>query len=192
MTRLHRTAAARGLLALVVVAIASATAAAKAPTGVATLEDLQQKARQAEAEAQRRALEASKDPNKEAIEAYKTKKTKLEEYQKLVQIAMDAKTAEVQDYRIPAAGALVERFAAEDLEKDPRARQIRIEIALELCELLKAPASDDKGLIIADTVFSTWYRAQVINSHWKKEAKLRDRQAAYAKIRKFLKNSEKD
>lgn len=142
--------------AAAVLALAAGTASAKAPTGIATLEEIQQKARQAEAEAQRRALEASRDPNKEAIEAYKTKKTKLEEYQKLVQIVLDAKTNEVQDYRIPAGDALVQRFAQEDTEKDPRVRQLRIDIALELCELLKAPASDDKGLVIADSVFSAW------------------------------------
>lgn len=178
--------------ALAALLLAAAPAAAKAPANVPTMEEVQQKARLAEAEAQRKALESQRDPRKEAIEAYKAKKSKLEEYEPLVRMIMDAKTPEVQDYRIPAGEALVRRFEQEDVEKDPRVRQTRIEIAIELCELLKAPAADDKGLLIADQVFYAWYRAQVINTHWKKEGKLRDRQAAYNKIKKFLKNSEKD
>lgn len=163
---------------------------ARAPQGLQTIEELQAAARVAAAEAARNKTEAAKDPNKEAIEGYLSKKLALADWAKLVQIVLDAKSPELQDLRQPAADALLGRFAKEDTEKDPKVRAVRSAIALELCELLKAPASDAKGLEIANAIFHTWYRAPFINSGWKPDAKLRDRQGAYNKIKKFLKDKD--
>ena len=167
----------------------AAPAFAKSPAQAPTLEDLRVRAQQAEAEAHRKEADAQRDFRKDAIDAYRTKKCDLKDYQKLVDILLDAKTPEVQEYRSGAAEALVKRFDLEEAEKYADVRQVRREIALQLIDLLGAPAKDDKGLLAGETIFYAWYRTQVVQNHWNRAAKVPDRQKAARKIRDFLKKS---
>lgn len=183
-----RAARLRSAAAALVVAACAAPAFAKSPAQAPTLEDLRARAQQAEAEAHKKALEAQRDPRKDACEAYKDKKrTELKDYQALVDILLDAKTPEVQDYRPMAAEALTKRFEQEDVDRDPAVRQVRREIGLELVELLGASPKDDKGLLAAEQIYYAWYRGQLVQNHWKREAKQSDRVKAMRKIRDFLK-----
>ena len=171
----------------------AAPAFAKAPAQAPTLEDLRARAQQAEIELRRLAAESQRAPRKEAIDAYKDKKkSELKDYQKIVDILIDAKTPEVQDYRAAAAEALTKRFEQEDVEKDAAVRQVRREIALELIDLLGADKKDEKGLLAAEQIFYAWYPRQLGQNHWKREAKQPDRLKAMRKIRDFLKKSSND
>ena len=182
----------RPLLAACVVLAAGATAFAKAPPSGPTLVEIQERAKQREADDRAKAAEAQKDPNKEAIDGYAVRgKTDLKDFGKLTVLILDSETPALQSYRMQAADALVKRFQQENVDGDANVRQIRIEVALELCELLKYPAKDDVGLAIADYVFGAWYRPALVNNHWKKDAKPGDRAKAYTKIKKFLKDSQK-
>lgn len=194
MSRFTLPFAAQIAAAAVALAAFASPAFAKAPQGLQTLEEIRQKAEQAEADARRREIEAQKDPNREAIENYSTKKSDLGEWRRLVDIVNDAKTPELQDYRPLAAQALIRRFEQEDVEKDPVVRQVRIDIAIELVELLGAPSKDEKGIMAANQIFYAWYRAQLVNTKpiWKPEAKQSERQKAMKKMREFLKKSDKD
>ncbi|MCE9634160.1 MAG: hypothetical protein K8T90_00515 [Planctomycetes bacterium] len=179
-------------LAVSFVLTACQLAHAKAPLSGPTLVEIQERAKQAEADARAKAVEAQKDPNKEAIDAFAVRgKTELKDFGKLTLMILDADTAGLQSYRMPAAEALVKRFQQENWDGDANVRQIRLDVAVELCELLKAPAKDDVGLAIAEYVFGTWYRPPLVNNHWRKDAKQGDRQKAYIKIKKFLKDSQK-
>ena len=177
--------------ALGALAVATVPAFAKAPAPGPTVEDVLQRARLDEAAARQKALDASKDPNKEAIEGYKSKKTALGDYQKLVELLLDGDTKELQEYRAPAAEALVKRFELEDTDNNEKTRQTRVDIALELLPLLTASPKDAVGLAAAESIYYAWYRAQLVNNHWKKDAKLSDRQRATQRIRKFLRDSKK-
>ena len=184
----------RGAAAPVLVAALAAPALAKAPTQVPTLEDVRARAEQADAEQKRKEREASRDPRKEAIDAYqdKSKKVDLKDYAPLVAILLDAKTAEVQDYRPMAAAALIRRFEMEDVEKDANVRQVRRQIALELADLLGTKKEDEKGLLAAEQIFYAWFPGQLRANHWIRGGKLGDRQNAEKKIRLFLKKSTTD
>lgn len=184
-------AAVPAAVVLSLLAASAAPASAKAPAGMPSLEELLQKAKQAEAEAIRLQEEKNRDPRREAIDAYRSKKTDLKDFQPLVDILMDAKTEEVQPYRTPAAEALLTRFAAEDPDNSPVARKFRIDVAWELVDLLIRPASDDKGLMAADSIFNAWFPGQVRVNLWKRDGKLGDRKKAYDKIKKWLKDNRK-
>lgn len=184
--------ATRNALAVSVVLFASASAFAKAPAGGPTLVEIQERAKQAEADARAKAAEAQKDPNKDAIEAYAVRgKTDLKDFGKLTVLILDSDTAGLQAYRMPAAEALVKRFQQENWDGDKNVVQIRLDIAVELCELLKYPAKDDLGLAIAEYIFGIWHRQPLVNNHWRKEGKQGDRQKAYIKIKKVLKDLQK-
>lgn len=188
----HRSRSVLGLVAAAVVVATGAAAFAKAPPAGPTLVEIQERAKQREADDRAKAAEAQKDPNKEAIDAYAVRgKTDLKDFGKLTVLILDSDTPALQSYRMQAADALVKRFQQENVDGDANVRQIRIEVALELCELLKYPAKDDVGLAIADYVFGAWYRPALVNNHWKKDAKPGDRAKAYTKIKKFLKDSQK-
>lgn len=179
-------------LAIAAVTIAGAgSALARAPANLPTLEDVLAHARQVEAKEAASKGPSSKDRTQETIDDYRTKKAALDDWGKLTQIMKDSATEELQKYRAPAAKAILDRFTQEDL-KDPRVRQVRIAIGLDICELLQAPAKDATGLTIAQDIIGAWWPRELSQSKWLIGGKQRDRKTACDKIRKFLKNSEKD
>lgn len=163
------------------------TASAKAPSQSPSVEDILTRARTAEAEARNRLVEAQKDPFKEAIESYRDKKLPLTEYHKLTDLLNDAKDPAVQDYRLPAADALVARFEKEDLN-DPAVRAVRREVAQAIVDLMKAPSTDDRGLMAVEKVLYAWWRTKLVEVRFKHTDKLRERTSACTKMKKFLKS----
>lgn len=183
-------AAALGLAFAGALCVSDGPALAKAPAQTPTVEEILGRARAAEAEEKRRLVEAQRDPFKEAIEAYRDGRTPLTGYAKLTEMVNNAKDAEVQDYRIPAAEALVLRFEKEDL-KDPAVKEVRREIATAIVDLMKAPSTDDRGLMAVEKVLYAWWRNKVVEIKFKHTDKLKDRTNACTKMKKFLK-SEKE
>lgn len=179
----------RGRLTAAALLLLAAPALAKAPQAP-TVADIRQKAEQDEAELRRRAAEAQRDERKEAIDAYGQKKVPFGEWKQLVEMLLDDKTPEVQNYRQPAADALVHRFEQEDVN-NPDVRQARVDIALELVPLLTAKSSDERGLVAVNTVMSSWFRPQLLMHRWYPQHKLSDRQKAAKKIKEWLKKEDK-
>lgn len=191
MSRPSAPTALRGAILASALAALAAPAVAKAPTGVPNLEELLQKAQLAHAEAERIKAEALRDPRRETIDNFRNKKTELKDFQPVVEMILDAKTEELQAYRAAAADALLVRFAAEDPDNNPVARKLRLDVAIELVELLNRPASDDKGLLAGEAIFTAWYPGQIKGNYWKRDGKPAERKKAYEKIKKWLKDSRK-
>ena len=167
----------------------AAPALAKAPAQVPTVEDILVRARAAEEEARRKKDEAAKDPVKEAIDLYRTGKTPLTEYATLTRVLNDAKDPALQDHRIPAAEALVLRFQSVDA-KDPAVLAVRREIATAIVDLMKAPATDDRGFRAVESIFYAWWRDTIVNDlKFNHTDKPKDRATACAKMKKFLKTT---
>jgi hypothetical protein len=173
---------------LVLASLGAHAAFAKAPKETPTVEDLNRAALAAIEEKKRRDIEAAKDPLKDAIEAYRDKKTPLAEYQKLVDIINDAKTESVQPYRATAAQALVMRFSRED-DSDPPVKIVRRQIALALLDLMKAN-KDDVGLAAIEQILGSWWRLKMFEFKFKVSDKLDSRKKAYAKMKNFLEKGE--
>ena len=176
-----RTSAAAALL---LASLSAGAAFGKAPKEMPTVEDMNRQALAAIEEKKRREIEAAKDPLKDAIEAYRDRKTPYAEYQKLVDIINDAKTESVQPYRAQAAQAIVTRFQRED-ESDPPVKIVRRQIALALLDLMKAN-KDDVGLAAIEQILSNWWRMKMFEFKFKVGDKLDDRKKAHAKMKKFL------
>ena len=175
--------------ALLLTSLGAGAAFAKAPKEIPTVEDMNKAALAAIEEKKRREIEAARDPLKEAIEAYRDRKTPKEEYQKLVDIIKDAKTENVQPYRLTAAQALITRFSRED-ESEPAVKIVRRQIALALLDLMKA-SKDDVGLASIDLILSAWWRIPTsMTARFRTTDKLDDRKRSYAKMKKYLEQGE--
>ena len=174
---------------LLLTSLGAGAAFAKAPKEIPTVEDLNKAALAAIEEKKRREIEAARDPMKEAIEAYRDRKTPLAEYQKLVDIIKDAKTENVQPYRLTAAQAFVTRFTRED-DSDPAVKIVRRQIALALLDLMKS-SKDDVGLAAIDLMLSAWWRIPTsMTAKFRPSDKLDDRKRSYAKMKKYLDQGE--
>jgi hypothetical protein len=179
-------------IAFVATAFCATPAFAKAPKASDTpsVEEIFQQATKAVAEAAKAAADKARDPLREAIDNYRERKLPIAEYQKLTVCINDGKTDSVQPYRGDAAQALVTRFTRED-ENDPQVRAVRRQIALEVLELMKAPAKDQTGLNAIETILFAWWRAKMqVEIKFKATDKLDDRKKAFEKMSKFLKKGE--
>jgi hypothetical protein len=162
------------------------------PSEMPTLEQIFQDAKAEKEAAERAAVEAARDPNREAIEAYATGATELSEFQALTELINDSKTDELQRYRQPAATAILQRFRAENLD-DPAIRRVRAALALEIVDLMKANSSDQVGLAIIQEVLQTWWRAKVAGDiRFRATDKWRDRQKAWRKMKSYLQGGERN
>jgi hypothetical protein len=169
---------------------AAPSAFAKAPAGALSAEDLIERSKRAEADRIAREAEAARDPVQEAIDAYRTGVTPIAQYQKLTDIVSDSKTKDMDRYRVAAADALVKRFATVDCVNDKAMAQLRREVGLAVVELMKANPEDVTGLACVNTLFETWWRTQHVQFGFKPTAKKQDRQRAYDKMRKFLRDKD--
>jgi len=186
--RAARLFAAAALAAISLLSIGARDAFAKAPKESPTVEDIYRQAMAAIEEKKKREVEAAKDPLREAIEAYRDRKTPLAEYQKLVDIINDAKTESVQPYRATAAQALVTRFSRED-ESDPTVKVVRRQIALAVVDLMKA-TKDDVGLAAIEQILSNWWRMKTFEFKFKVGDKPDERKRAWTKMKKYLEKGE--
>lgn len=170
--------------ALLLASLGAGAAFAKAPKEMPTVEDMHRIALAAIEEKKRKEIEASRDPLKEAIEAYRDGKTPLAEYQKLVDIVNDAKTESVQPYRATAGMAFVTRMSREK-EDDPAVRIVKRQITMALLDLMKAN-KDEVGVAAIEQILSGWWRSAMFQVRFKVTDKLDDRKKAHAKMKKIL------
>lgn len=176
------------VLAAVLVGALALTARAEAPEAddMPTLERIYQEAKAAKEEAERAAAEAARDPNKEAIEAYRDGRTALAEFKPLTDIINNDDDDEIQRYRQPAATAILQRFRQENGD-DPAVQRTRAALALEIVDLMKANSSDQVGLAIIQEVLQTWWRAKMTNDvRFKATDKWRERSKAWRIMRRYL------
>ncbi len=158
-----------------------------------TLDELYRQARQEKIDAEKRAADAARDPLAEAIEAYKSGATPLEQFSALTDIINNAKDEDVQPYRSPAAEALLQRFLTEDVTTSATAKRVRAAVGLEIVDLMKSSSSDTLGLAIVHRVLSTWWKYKLEGElKFKPDDKPRDRQKAWKRMQAYLKSGEKD
>ena len=166
-------------------------AQAKGPSAeqLPTLEDLLARAKKAKADAEQAAIDAARDPRREAIDAYKNGDTPLAEYEPLTDMIKNSKDDEVRDYRRAAATALYQRFRNEPLE-DPNVRKLRVEAVLEIIDLMRAPSKDRLGLAIIHEILSAFWKNKVRDFGFSPTGKPRERYNAYKAMKKYLQNGE--
>jgi hypothetical protein len=167
----------------------AAFARAPKPAEMPTVEEIYQQAKAAADLRLKNEADQSHDPTKDLIDAYRDKKSKLEDYDKIVDIVNDAKTEKLQGYRRDATQALIVRFSRED-EGDPTMRATRRDIALKVLDLMKADAKKDAtGLECIERMLYAWWKFKVSTDvKFNVKDKPEVRKKAYDKMKKFLKD----
>ena len=176
------------LFALVVSAslpVGFATAKAPDAADMPTIETLLQRALTAKAAAAEAAVEAARDPRKEAIEAYRDKKSALDDFTALTAIINNSKDDDLQIYRNQAAQAAILRFKTENLD-DPQVRKTRAAFGEQIVDLMKGSSSDQVGLAIIQEVLQTWWSTKTREVRFKATDKWRDRNKSWRKMKTYL------
>ncbi len=161
-------------------------------TDLPTLEDIHTAAVKAKADAVERVKAANRDPRKEALAAYRSGATPLDQFQPLAEMINNSKDAAMSPYRQAAAQALLARFKVEDAN-DPFVRKSRAGAGLAILDLMKASSSDTVGLSIVGEVLNAWWRSKVLSDvKFKPTDKFKNRMKAYRKMRSYLQSGEKE
>jgi len=185
--RISIVAAAIALLAIPVPASAKSPKASKRPT----IEQLLQKHAKAKTDAAAAAIEAARDPHKEAILAYKNGTTPPADYEARTGLIANEKDDELRKYRRPAATALMERFEKAGADGDDRVRALRAAAVLEILHLMKASKKETLSLAIIHDILVRFWKRKMGDYRFAANKELKDRRKSYNSMKKYLQGQER-